>query len=156
MEFKNIVILSDFSEHAAHAFRYALNLATHLKADLHILHVQEESSLRIAIKEGLIREDSTDEQITEAVEELINERLAQMTGSIDRSRVNVVIATRRGDPKSVAVSFASEIKADIVVVGRRGAGLIEDIRSAVLGSVAESVIRKSPCPVLVVRRDHWG
>jgi hypothetical protein len=31
---------------------------------------------------------------------------------------------------------------------------MEDLRSAIVGSVTETLIRNSPCPVLVVRRDH--
>jgi nucleotide-binding universal stress UspA family protein len=41
----------------------------------------------------------------------------------------------------------------MIVIGRRGAGMVREILTAVVGSVAESVIRKSPCPVLLVRRD---
>jgi len=154
MPVKNIVVATDFSEPAKRAFEYAFGLARELRARLHVLHVQDESSLRVAVKEGLLREDSTDEQLCDAVDHLIKQRLAELVGGIDRSDVEIVTATRRGDARAVAVAYAVEVHADLVAVGRMGAGFIEDIRSAVMGSVAEALIRRSPCPVLVVRRDH--
>jgi nucleotide-binding universal stress UspA family protein len=53
-------------------------------------------------------------------------------------------------------AYAQELGADLVVVGRRGAGLIDEMRAAVIGSVTANVIRKAPCPVMVVRREHVG
>jgi nucleotide-binding universal stress UspA family protein len=52
------------------------------------------------------------------------------------------------------IAYAKEIDADMIVIGRHGAGMMENFLSGVLGSVAETLIKKSPCPVLVVRRDH--
>jgi universal stress protein A len=151
---RNILVPTDFSEHARRAFEHAYALACALQARLHILHVREDSSLRIAVKEGLLRDDSTDEQVREAVEQLLKDRLAQLLATVDCTKADIIVETRRGDAKSMTVAYASEIGAELVVVGRRGAGLIDDLRSAVLGSVAEVLIRKSPCPVLVVRREH--
>jgi nucleotide-binding universal stress UspA family protein len=154
MAVNNIVIPTDFSEHAKRAFEHAFELACALGAKLHVLHVREESSLRIAVKEGLLTAGSTDDQVREAVEELIKKRLAQLMASVDCSKADITVETRHGDAKSLVLAYATEVDADLVVVGRRGAGFIDDIRSAVLGSVAEVLIKRSPCPVLVVRAEH--
>jgi nucleotide-binding universal stress UspA family protein len=154
MSIRTILVPTDFSDHARRAFEYAFALACNLGARIHLLHVQDESSLRTAVKEGLLRDDSTDEQVHEAVKQLLESRLAEVMQLVECSRIEIVSAHRRGDPRALAVSYAVECGADLVVAGRRGAGLIEDLRSAVLGSVTETLIRNSPCPVLVVRRDH--
>jgi nucleotide-binding universal stress UspA family protein len=143
---------TDFSEHAQRAFERASDLAAALGAKLYLLHVQSASALRVAVQEGLLDDASTDEQIERAVEELIEQRFSQTMSGVTTSHVEKVL--RRGDPAAVIIAFAEEIGADLIAVGRRGAGLIEDVRATVLGSVAASVIRKSPCPVLVVRREH--
>ncbi len=145
-----MLVATDFSENAQRACEHACDLARQLGAKLYVLHAQDESSLRMAIKEGLLREDSTDEQLQQAVAQLTQARFSQMMAGIDPSRITVEFFARRGDPKRIISEFAGEINADLVVVGRRGTSLID----LVLGSVADSVIRNSPCPVMVVRRDH--
>jgi len=154
MSIKTILVPTDFSEHAKRAFERAYDLATQLGAKVYLLHVQMESSLRIAIKEGLLGENSTDEVIREAVAQLIAQRFSQALSGVDRSLVEIEHTTRRGDPCGATIAYAQEIGADLVVVGRRGTGLIEEMRVAVIGSVTEGLIRKSPCPVMVVRREH--
>lgn len=150
MSFQTILVPVDFSENSQVAFETAYDLALQLGAKLHALHVQDESAMRIAVKEGLLSQCSNDEELQAAVEKLVRERFAKMFSSVDISKVSIEHHSRRGDSDREIVAYASEIKADMIVIGRRGAGFI----SAVLGTVAESIIKKSPCPVLVVRREH--
>ena len=154
MSIKTILAPTDFSENAQVAFETAFDLALQLGAKLHVLHVQDESMLRTAIKEGLLDECSTDEELRAAVERLTKERFSKMFAAVDCSKVEIEHISRRGDSDKVIADYAREINADMIVIGRRGTGLMQGIISVVLGTVAESLIRKSPCPVLVVRRDH--
>lgn len=154
MPIKNIVVPTDFSENAHVALEKAVDLACQLGAKIHLLHIQDESTLRIAVKEGLLREDSTDEQLQAEVDRLTKERFESLFINCDVSAINIEHLTRRGEADVVIVRFAREIDADLIVVGLRGAGLMGIIRSAMMGSVAEAVIKKSPCPVLVVRLEH--
>jgi nucleotide-binding universal stress UspA family protein len=57
---------------------------------------------------------------------------------------------RRGDPKSIIVDYAKEWGADLVVVGSCEKSRIEKF---VLGSVSETVVKRAPCSVLVVKPD---
>jgi len=154
MTIKTILVPTDFSESALAAFKVACGLANQLGAKLCVLHVRDESCLRVAIKEGLLNEAQTDEQLEEAVHKLEITRFEAMLGCVDRGDIAVEQTSRRGESAATIVAYAAETKADLVVIGRRGAGFAETLRSAVLGSVAETLVRKSPCPVLVVRRDH--
>src|SRR5215471_739483 len=151
---KTILVPTDFSEHAQRALERASDLAGQLGAKIYLLHVQTEGALRTALKEGLLGATSTDEEICEAVEQLIEERFSQTLCGIDRSNLVVEHCSRRGEPGVLIPAYAEEIGADLIVLGRRGAGLIGEVRAAVIGSVTASVIRKSPCPVMVVRREH--
>jgi nucleotide-binding universal stress UspA family protein len=154
MPFSTILVSTDFSDHAQVTFETAYDLALQLRAKLHILHVQDESNLRVAIREGLLDARQTDEELCSALDALTAERFATLLAGVDRSKVTVESLSRRGDSGKVIVEYAREIDAGVVVIGRRGAGVVRDLLTSVVGSVAESVIRKSPCPVLVVRRDH--
>jgi len=154
MSIKTILVPTDFSEHAQRAFERACDLAGQLGAKVYLLHVQSASALRIAVKEGLLDGASTDEELQTAVAQLIEERFSEVLSGSDRSQISIERVWRRGEPGAVITAYAKEIGADLVVIGRRGAGLLEDVRAAVIGSVAESLVRKSPCPVMIVRRDH--
>ena len=58
-------------------------------------------------------------------------------------------ALRKGPAWREINATASEAKADLIVIGSEGRG---GLGRALLGSVAEKVVRTAPCPVLVVRR----
>lgn len=53
-----------------------------------------------------------------------------------------------GSPLTEIVDAAKDWPADLIVIGSHGRG---GVRRALLGSVAEGVMRQAPCPVLVVR-----
>jgi universal stress protein A len=154
MNIRTILVPTDFSEHAQRAFEQACDLAGQLGAKLYLLNVQTEGALRTAVKEGLIDGASTDAALQNAVEQLIAQRFSQTICAVDRSQGAIQCTSQRGEPAAVIAAYAEEIGADLVVVGRRGAGLMDEMRAAVIGSVTEGVIRKSPCPVMVVRREH--
>ena len=154
MGINTILVSTDFSDNAQVAFEKACELARLLKAKLHVLHVQDESSLRIAIKEGLLDSCQTDEAIQAAVERLTGERFARMFAEANCAVADITHLSRRGDAAAQTLAYAKKTNPDMIVIGRRGEGVMSNFISAVLGSVAEAIIRKSPCPVLVVRRDH--
>ena len=52
-----------------------------------------------------------------------------------------------GDPARMLLEYAERVAAEVMVIGRRGAGLIERI---MLGSVANRVVHDAECPVLLV------
>jgi nucleotide-binding universal stress UspA family protein len=154
MRIATILVPTDFSPNAQVAFKRAWDLARQTGAKLYVLHVQDEGTLRTAVKEGLLTEGWTQEVLEAQVGLLIDRRFSEMLAGADPLEVTVERATRRGDPKSVIIEFAGEISADIIVVGLSGVGAMEKLLAAVFGSVAERVIRKAPCPVVVVRLDH--
>jgi nucleotide-binding universal stress UspA family protein len=61
---------------------------------------------------------------------------------------NVETRVLEGRPGPALCSFADEIDANAIVLGTRGRGRI---KRALLGSVADYVVRNAPCPVLVTR-----
>ena len=52
-----------------------------------------------------------------------------------------------GKPERVIVEHAKDSNADLIVIGKRGHGVIKQV---LMGSVAERTVRTAPCPVLVI------
>lgn len=150
METKTLLVAVDFSENAEAAFEVAYDLARDLHAKLFVLHVQDENTLRTAIREDMFDDYSTDEELEAAVKKLNDDRLAKLISMADPKEVEIERHSQRGDPRALIVEWAEKINAYLLIVGRRGVSLID----RVVGHVTDSVIRKSPCPVVIVRREH--
>jgi nucleotide-binding universal stress UspA family protein len=76
--------------------------------------------------------------------------LAEAIRSESGVSLRIDIAVRTGDPTETIRAVAAENGAHLVVVGSHGR---QGVKRAVLGSVAESVLRTAECPVLVVPND---
>jgi len=150
VESKTLLVAVDFSENAEAAFEVAYDLARELRAKLFVLHVQDENTLRTAIREDLFDDYATDEELEAAVKKLNEDRLTNLLLRGDSQEIDIKHYSQRGDPKAVIVEWATNVNAYLLVVGRRGVSLID----RVVGHVTDSVIRKSPCPVVIVRREH--
>jgi nucleotide-binding universal stress UspA family protein len=62
--------------------------------------------------------------------------------------IPVEVSVREGYPATVIEDEAVARAADLVVIGTRGHG---GFKHLLLGSIAERVVQKAPCPVLVVK-----
>jgi nucleotide-binding universal stress UspA family protein len=141
MTFRRILIAVDDQPVAAHAADVGVALARALGADLAVITVVDLSS-EYAAGAGLVAEDLAAGA----------ERDAKQLLSGFRQRLSLPPSTlefvERGAPAAEIVKAASEWRADLIVVGSHGRGGIE---RALVGSVADGVLRHAPCPILVVR-----
>ena len=83
---------------------------------------------------------------TSSLEHYVEQRRSKFQGSLDSVRVRSHL--RLDAPATEVAQIAADLEADLVVVGTHGR---RGIARMLLGSVAESVVRLAPCPVLVVR-----
>src|SRR5262245_7987581 len=140
---KNILVPTDLSEGAEHAFDYACELARSLGARVHMLNVigvpvLGVPELGVALTGSMIDSLLKDNQTA-------MERLAQ-THRGDTDIGQVLLKT--GDARDVINQTAVDVHADLIVMGTHGR---RGVSRALLGSVAETVVRSAPCPVLTVR-----
>lgn len=143
--FKKILFCTDFSENSDHAFAYAFNLAGAYDASLLILHVIiEPVSYYWSTPEGV---DQLIAKQTERVKEEINSRYLQ---GIEGLKHYEIFAREADEGRTFyeIVQVAREESADLIVMGTHGRTGFDHL---ILGSTAENVVRKSPCPVLTVR-----
>jgi universal stress protein A len=139
---KHILVPTDLSEGAEQALDYACELARKLGAQVHLLNVIGIPALGVpelglAMSPMMIDQTIVDNQT--ALDELAKARCAAPYGQI---------LVRTGDARDVINQTAKEIGADLIVMGTHGR---RGISRALLGSVAETVVRTAPCAVLTVR-----
>jgi len=85
--------------------------------------------------------------LTKALDEAQQQALDLTLGEIDLTNVDYETVEELGDPAATIVGFCEQHNVDLLVIGRRGAGLIERF---ILGSVADRLVHYAPCPVMVV------
>ena len=129
---------TDFSEHSEFAFRLACALARDYKARLVLLHVLPPPI--ILYGGGAVPPDPWP-----TIEEA-KARLRELEGRAHRVRVESQVM--EGDPVDMILRAAEETHSDVIVMGTHGRTALTRL---VLGSVAEAVIRKAPCPVLTAK-----
>jgi nucleotide-binding universal stress UspA family protein len=136
-----ILCATDFSDVSAKAERYAIALAKHYEARLVLLHVDPPMALMAPYGEIPIDIGVFEEQRRQADLEM---RAAQ-----ERARAAgvTVDATLRGGAPAREILAEALHGVDLIVIGTHGRGGMEHF---LLGSVAEKVLRKAQCPVMIV------
>lgn len=82
----------------------------------------------------------------------VGEYLQQHEQRLRASGLKASIAVLEGKVASAIVRFAREADVDLIIMcthGRTG------LRRLLMGSVAEGVMRNAPCPVMLIRPEHW-
>lgn len=144
---RQLLAATDFSDDARHAAFRAAILAREHGANLELLHVVTESSVRSLESFAGIPKDIGARLIDEA-----GSALADLAGEIARRYgVEPFQQIVLGDPAATIAATAA--KSDLVALGPRGAGGLRDL---FVGTVADRVLRKCKKPVLVVRRPPDG
>jgi nucleotide-binding universal stress UspA family protein len=141
-EIHQIVIPIDFSKATAKLVNYAIFMAEKLSATLHFVHVAE-------INQGhdMLLGSSVFGNIREKIIAAAKERMANLLeDNSERCKEGCTGKVVNGDIVDAIIDYATSEKADLIIISTHGAKGLEKI---LLGSVAERVIRKSPCPTLV-------
>ena len=143
MFFQRILHPTDFSELSRAALHYASELAHDHGARLYILHVV-----------GTLGPENVTygEAVSQPQPETYRKRLWEEIHQVKPDRPDIpveYILSELGTTEAI-LQVTVERKCDLIVMGSHGrAGL----KRFFMGSVAEEVIRKAPCPVLVVKAD---
>jgi nucleotide-binding universal stress UspA family protein len=139
---QHILVAHDFQENSDAALDYALSLAKKLGSRITVLHAYEIPSL--GAPEVLVLATDWPKQFSVVAREALEKVVARVSGS----GVAVRSELRQGAAWREVDGFAKENQVDLIVVGSHGR---HGVPRALLGSVAEKIVRTAPCPVLVVR-----
>ena len=138
---KTILVATDFSECAEQALDYAVALADKLGAKIHLLNVIGIPSM--GIPEVGIAVTNTLIESTVRTHHAELDKLATR-----RASANIECVLRTGDARDLIIDVARELGADLIITGTHGR---RGVRRALIGSIAESIVRTAPCPVLTIR-----
>jgi nucleotide-binding universal stress UspA family protein len=143
MTAKHILVPTDFSEYADHALDYAITLAQKLRARLTLLHIIQLTPMTMGDMYGYSLEADL-----EAMESEAQRQMQALLNRVHQEGLESETAIVQGVPFQMIVDMAESQDIDLIVIGTHGrAGLTH----ALMGSVAEKVVRMAPCPVLVTR-----
>ena len=142
---QHILVPIDFSLPSQAAVKYGRAFAENFGASLHLLHVIEDAMISFPAGEGagVIAPMALDE-----IEKSAREQLGKVLTPEERDRFHVRTTTVRGSPSMEITGYAQAEKIDLIIMGTHGRNPIAHM---LMGSVAEKVVRKAPCAVLIVR-----
>jgi nucleotide-binding universal stress UspA family protein len=145
VDWKRILCPVDFSETARAAMETAIELAARFDAEVVLVHAYPIPGYTFPDGSAFASSRMLQELADEAARHL--EEWRQL--AVKAGAKQVSLETAVGDPAGEIVRIAQEKKADLVVMGTHGRTGIEH---ALMGSIAERVVRRAKCPVLTVRR----
>ncbi|MBU0986585.1 MAG: universal stress protein [Proteobacteria bacterium] len=143
MKIKNILCPTDFSDISNNAIPWAISLASTHHARLWLLHVVDQLH---GIEQYQIL-TLTPQEIAETMLTRAKAELSKIAGKI-KNDIKVEIAAKQGKAFVEIIKTAKEQDIDLIVIGSHGRTGLSNV---LIGSVAEKVSRKAPCPVLIVR-----
>lgn len=142
---KKILCPIDFSEHSMEALENAVELAQNLDAKLVLVHVispipvvptpSHPSEFNITSYREMLEESST-----KTMDTIINDNIP---GDLECQKV-----IRSGDPAQEIDQVAKDENVDLLVISTHGRS---GLKHLLFGSVAEKIIRHTPCPVLTIK-----
>jgi nucleotide-binding universal stress UspA family protein len=144
---ESILVPTDFSEQAEHALHYAASLGERFGATIHLVHVNTLHGYPGQAELPAFPD------LTPYLERADRAARRQLDAGVDHgglAEATVVKALlRAASAEDAIVEYARSKGVDLVIMpthGRTG------VAHALVGSVAERVVRLSPCPVLAVRK----
>ncbi|MDQ1274342.1 MAG: hypothetical protein QG591_2972 [Planctomycetota bacterium] len=140
---KNILCPIDYSVYSEMALKYAIEFAEKYQAKLYLVHVLDIRVYDINDPD-LYNVNIVDEETINK----LRERLLKCVNEDTKSKISVEAIIIQGVPFAEIIRTAKECKIDLIVLGTHGR---TGLSHALMGSVAEKVVRKAPCPVLTIR-----
>lgn len=140
--FHSILIPTDLSPHAYNAFEFAKTLASDKSANLHLLYVVSLPELPETIRQ-MREHDHLITEMTRIAEEELHKLVQEAQAAGFQAYAHVI----EGVPSEAILDYVENHAIDIIVQGKHDKNFLERL---IFGSASETIIRKAPCPVIVV------
>jgi universal stress protein E len=146
-----ILVAMDFSKHAAAALRRAVDLAEQTQGEVTLVHILEHVAAAV---EGTSFEahwrlpPAALHQAEHQLRRQAEERLAEVIAPYRGSRCQLHTEVRAGVPFVEIIRSVEKNGVDLVMTGTRG---LSGFQRFLVGSTAERLVRKCPCPVWIVK-----
>ena len=143
---KKILVPCDFSDPAVQAFRFALEIASQSKGEIILLNVVE---LPVMYDTVLMPTLNFEEAFLKDMKAHAEKNFVKLKTKWVKNGVPVSSFVEYGPTTLTITRFAEEHKADLIVMGTKGA---TGLKEFFVGSNTEKLVRKSPVPVIAVRK----
>lgn len=144
MLFKNILVPFDLSKSSKHAFKVALDIAKKYDSKITVLTAVEGDSWHHKYYDS-----RADNELITKQKKVASKFIEDLVESGQKSNVPIKSQiVKSTSTVQTIVNFAKSRKFDLIVLGSHGRTGLDKL---ILGSVANGVVQKSRCPVLVVR-----
>ncbi|MEN8159734.1 MAG: universal stress protein [Myxococcota bacterium] len=143
IQVQRILVPLDFSRHADSILEWAAHLAEEHESKLLLLH-----AYHLPVEFQQLEGAYLPQDFWASVKSEAEQNLNRYAEPLRAKGLTVEVIVREGYPATVIEEEAVEQRADLIVIGTRG---LSGFKHLLLGSIAERVVQKSPCPVLTVK-----
>lgn len=147
---KTILVPCDFSKPAINAYRFALDIASQSKGEIHLLHVIE---LPVMYDTVMMPVLNFEEQLLKELREKAESQFKKIGEKYPAEGVKVTFKVEFGAVSRMILDYIERESIDLVLMGSHGAS---GAREFFIGSNAEKIVRRSPVPVLVMKTYYKG
>ncbi len=147
---KQILAAIDISTPSNYALQRAFQLASEQQSGLQVLHALSDNSYQLMHEILGDEAKSLYEQVKANIVADINAVLLPLQ---DQYALQVPLLLKDGEVTDAVLTQLEQSAADLLVLGAHGRGLLQEL---MLGSVASAMLRKSPVPVLLAKRQATG
>ncbi|PLX28623.1 MAG: hypothetical protein C0600_09530 [Ignavibacteria bacterium] len=143
----SIVVPVDFSGASVRLLQSAVHIARLYKAEIHLLHVYQDVFSVLSMRTFDLNEDVVEAAIIKE----IGERFGSLLDAVPIEDLRVNTSIRKGETDEKILEYVKDIGADLIVIATNGRSGIEEF---FVGSIAQSIVRCAPCPVITIRAGH--
>lgn len=137
-----ILVPTDFSVCAETALDYALQIAARVGAKVYVMHAYQLPV--VGFPDGVLLPTAS---VASGILTWAQGQLAACVARRKESSVEIIPVLKQADARAAVLEAADELSADLVVMGTHGR---HGLARALIGSVAEAVVRTSTVPVLTI------
>ncbi len=141
--YHKILVPTDFSPHSSEAIRHAADLCQHYEATLELIHVY--NPIYYPLPDGYVLYSAS--QLSALLNTFDKQLARSKEEALAAGAHEVETRLLQGVPAQEIVSVATDGAFDLIVMGTHGR---TGFQHALVGSVAEKVVRTAPCAVLTV------
>ncbi len=143
IEIRRILVPLDFSDQAPLVLDWAAHLAQQHASRVVLLHAYHLPVEFQQLEGAYLPPDFWSNVKVEA-----EQSLSRYAEDLERRDIQVESVVHEGYPATVIVDEAASQPADLIVIGTHG---LSGLKHLLLGSIAERVVQRAPCPVLTVK-----
>lgn len=147
-DIKKILLPIDFSEASPMLLRYAIYFAEKYDAKILVVSVVEDPYTLSGLPSEVPLLDIFDDESRESLAQYTQKRMERFfEDNISQLGVACDSVILTGHPAEEIINYAARERSDLIIIGTHG---YKGFDKMLFGSVAEKVIKMSPCPVLII------